>query len=59
MTKAKEQIVARQTPEACYCCGKKGHLAKACWHKDRECHKCKKMGHIASACQSSENKDEQ
>ena len=53
MTKAKGNTAARQTPEACYRCDNKGHLAEACWHKDKECHKCKKMGRIASACKSS------
>ena len=40
----------------CYCCGKKGHKAADCRHKNDKCHACHKTGHLANVCQSNLHK---
>lgn len=37
----------------CYRCGKEGHKASDCRHKNTKCHACHKTGHLASVCRSS------
>ena len=34
----------------CYCCGKSGHYADACYYKNSKCHKCKEIGHLSRKC---------
>ncbi|CAB0040099.1 unnamed protein product [Trichogramma brassicae] len=36
----------------CYCCGKKGHLARDCRHRHQKCKKCKRPGHLEATCRS-------
>ena len=36
----------------CHRCGKPGHLATMCKHRESVCHKCKKKGHIAEVCRT-------
>ena len=36
----------------CYRCGKAGHNAAVCRHKDTVCHGCGKRGHLKRACRS-------
>ena len=42
----------RGKTQACYRCGKSGHVAPECRFKDAECHACGKKGHIAPVCRS-------
>ncbi|XP_018407686.1 PREDICTED: uncharacterized protein K02A2.6-like [Cyphomyrmex costatus] len=34
----------------CFCCGKKGHMAKECRFKGYSCNSCGKKGHLESVC---------
>lgn len=36
--------------KACYRCGKAGHHASICRHKDTTCNHCGKKGHLQSVC---------
>ena len=36
----------------CYRCGKEGHKAPDCRHRNTKCHACHKTGHLASVCRS-------
>ena len=36
----------------CYRCGKEGHKAPDCRHRNTKCHACHKTGHLASVCLS-------
>ena len=40
----------------CYHCGKQGHSATECKHKNTKCHLCLKVGHLARVCQSAARK---
>ena len=40
----------------CYCCGKEGHKASNCKHKNAKCHACHIMGPLGNVCQSSSHK---
>ena len=39
-------------PKSCYRCGKAGHPAGECRHKESVCHSCNKRGHLAKVCHS-------
>ena len=39
----------------CYCCGKEGHKAQDCRHKNAKYHACHKTGNLAKVCQSKTN----
>ena len=54
-----QHAVAKQTSkqprQACYRCGRKGHVSQECWHRNKECRTSArgKKGHIAVVCRSS------
>ena len=41
-----------RTGRKCCQCGRSGHLAHNCIHKNTVCHNCKKLGHLAKVFQS-------
>ena len=43
-------LAQRGVGKECHRCGKVGHTADSCIHKDKRCHYCKKVGHLTSAC---------
>ena len=43
---------AQKSAQACYRCGKTGHMASACRHKTTKCHFCGKIGHLQSVCRT-------
>ena len=45
-------INSKQAAAVCYHCGKPGHLAPACKHKETVCRKCSRIGHLQHVCHS-------
>ena len=42
--------VVSQVAQECYRCGRAGHNATTCRHKETVCHQCGKRGHLKRAC---------
>jgi hypothetical protein len=44
--------------DKCTCCGKDGHTASTCYHKEETCRNCGRKGHFARVCKSGSKKDD-
>lgn len=44
--------VSTSKKNSCYRCGRTGHSADRCFHKEKTCNSCGKLGHLSRVCRS-------